>query len=122
MAHALSSRSDLIEHLAHDLPTVSATQLVAGMQKVARAVMNHGAVLITKHDEPAMVLLSVDRYLELEQAAEPDLDTLTRQFDDMYTRMQAPHAAQRMADAFAMSETELGAAAVKAAGGKRTAK
>jgi prevent-host-death family protein len=122
MASALSSRSDLLERLTQGLPTVSATKLVASMQKVTSAVMSRGAVVITRHDEPAMVLMSIDRYLQLEQAAEPNLDALTQQFDDLFARMQGPQAAQRMSDAFAMSPSELGTAAKRAAGGKRAAK
>jgi len=78
-------------------------------------------VVVTRHDEPAMVLMSIDRYLALEQAAEPDLDALTRQFDDAFARMQGDEAAQAMEDAFAMSP-ELGKAAVRAAGGSKSAK
>ncbi|MBO9513659.1 MAG: hypothetical protein J7549_06025 [Variovorax sp.] len=114
------SRPEAIDRFTRGLPAVSATKLVAGMQKVTSAVMTHGAVVVTRHDEPAMVLMSIDRYLALEQAAEPDLDALTQQFDDMFARMQGDAAAQAMEDAFAMSPAELGKAAVRAAGGKAT--
>ncbi len=97
------------------LPSVSATQLVSGMNKVTNTVMAHGAVVVTRHEQPSMVLLSVERYLALQQAAEPDLDQLTRRFDDMYQRMQAPGAAGRMADAFAMAPDQLADAALAAA-------
>jgi PHD/YefM family antitoxin component YafN of YafNO toxin-antitoxin module len=122
MADALTSRSDALERLARDLPSFSATRLVAGMQTVTSAVMAKGAVVITRHDQPSMVLMSVDRYLTLEQAAEPNLDALTRQFDDLFARMQGASALQGMADAFAMTPRALGKAAVKAAQGKSTAK
>lgn len=116
------SRPEAIDRFTRGLPAVSATQLVSGMQKVTSAVMAHGAVVVTRHDEPAMVLMSIDRYLALEQAAEPDLDALTRQFDDVFARMQGDQAAQAMEDAFAMSPAELGKAAVRAAGGSKSAK
>jgi PHD/YefM family antitoxin component YafN of YafNO toxin-antitoxin module len=115
-AAALPSRPEALERLARTLPSVSATKLVAGMQKVSSAVMAHGAVVVTRHDEPTMVLMSIDRYLKLEQAAEPNLDALTRRFDDMFSKMQQPQAAQQMADAFAMTPDELADAAVNAAG------
>jgi hypothetical protein len=115
---AAISRPEAIDRFTRGLPAFSATRLVAGMQKVTSAVMAHGAVVVTRHDEPAMVLMSIDRYLALEQAAEPDLDALTQQFDDMVARMQGDQAAQAMEDAFAMSPAELGKAAVRAAGGK----
>jgi PHD/YefM family antitoxin component YafN of YafNO toxin-antitoxin module len=117
-----TSRPQAIDRFTRGLPAVSATRLVAGMQKVTSAVMAHGAVVVTRHDAPAMVLMSIDRYLELEQAAEPDLGALTQQFDDMFARMQGDAAAQAMEDAFAMTPAELGKASVRAAGGKSAAK
>lgn len=100
-----------------NLPSVSTTELAGAMQKVTGAVVSAGAVLVTKHDQPAMVLVSIDRYLQLTRAAEPDLSALTRRFDDMIARMQGPEAEQRMAEAFAMPPAELGAAAQRAAAG-----
>jgi PHD/YefM family antitoxin component YafN of YafNO toxin-antitoxin module len=117
-----TARMAALERLTQEMTSVSATKLVAGMQKVTHAVMAEGAVVVTRHDEPTMVLMSVDRYLKLKQAAEPDLRILTRQFDDMFSRMQEPGAADAMADAFAMSPAELGEAAVRAAEQEHTRK
>ncbi|SHH06789.1 type II toxin-antitoxin system prevent-host-death family antitoxin [Pollutimonas bauzanensis] len=111
-----SSRPTALERLTRNLSSISATHLVAGMQKVTRAVMTQGAVVITRHEQPTMVLMSVDHYMKLQQAAEPNLDALTRQFDDMFARMQGAQAAQAMAQAFDMTPRELGKAAVHAAG------
>ena len=94
------------------LPKVTASALVTGMQQVTRTVLTQGAVVVTKHDQPAMVLLSVERYRELEQAGAPDLDALTRDFDAMYARMQATGTRERMADAIAASPVAMGKAAV----------
>ena len=103
----------LDEAFADPLPSVSATQLVAGIQKVGRTVAAHGAVLITKHDQPAFVLMSVERYRELQRAAEPDLGALGSEFDALLDRMQGQGDA--MAEAFAMVPEAIGAAAAKAA-------
>jgi hypothetical protein len=62
-----------------------------------------------------MVLVSVDRFLELEAAAPPNLDALTQQFDELFSRMQASEAAPRMSDAFSMTPAQLGKAAVRTA-------
>lgn len=97
------------------LPKVTASALVTGMQQVSHTVLTQGAVVVTKHDQPTMVLLSIERYRELEQASAPDLDALTRDFDAMYARMQAPGARRRMADAFAASPARMGKAALAAA-------
>lgn len=115
MALSLIAQPEAQAVPGQELPAVTATELVSGMQKVARAVMRHGAVLITKHDEPAMVLMSIEHYRALEQAGEPDLTALTERFDAMYADMQARGAARRMSAAFAAGPAELGAAAVAAA-------
>lgn len=115
MAHPAAVRPAEIERLTRDLPSFSATNLASGMQKVTRAVMSQGAVVITRHDQPSMVLMSVERYLAMERASEPNLEDLERRFDDMFARMQGDAAAQAMADAFAMEPAQLGEAAVEAA-------
>lgn len=115
MTRTAASESGTAPHQISGLPRVAATRLVEGMQKVTSTVMAHGAVLVTRHDQPSMVLMSVDRYVQLRQAAEPDLDELTRKFEEMFVRMQEPEAAQRMTEAFGMSPTQLGEAAIRAA-------
>ncbi|WP_457425312.1 type II toxin-antitoxin system prevent-host-death family antitoxin [Roseateles sp. P5_E7] len=109
----------LEQALADQLPSVSATQLVAGIQQVGRQVATHGAVLITKHDQPAFVLMSVERYREMQRAAEPDLGALGGEFDAMFARMQGQREA--LTQAFAMTPEAIGAAAVKAAKPRRKA-
>ena len=104
-----------IERLARDLPSFSATKLASGMQAVASTVMARGAVVITRHEKPTMVLMSVERYLQMAQASEPDLEALTHRFDDMFARMQGEAAARAMDDAFAMDSSALGEAAIAAA-------
>ena len=120
MAAVITSRTEALERLSRDLPRVSATHLVAGMPRVTSTVLAEGAVLITRHDQPTMVLLSVDRYLKLEKAAEPNLDALTSRFEDMYARMQGQAQAKAMADAFAMGPEALGDAALRAVVGEAT--
>lgn len=73
----------------------SSTELATAVGAVTREVMQRGAVVITKHDEPVMVLMSVERYVALERAGAPDLDLLTGRFDELYARMQAPGVAEK---------------------------
>lgn len=107
-----TARPGGIERLARDLPSFSATKLASGVQAVTHTVMARGAVVITRHDRPSMVLMSVEHYLRMEQASQPSLKVLTYRFDDMFARMQGEAAAQAMAAAFAMTPSELGVAAV----------
>jgi PHD/YefM family antitoxin component YafN of YafNO toxin-antitoxin module len=111
-AHIASMRPAEVERLTRDLPSFSATKLASGLQTVSSTVMARVAVVITRHEKPSMVLMSVERYLEMERAAEPNLEALTHHFDDMFARMQGEAPARAMADAFAMDPAQLGEAAV----------
>lgn len=86
--------ADLVRAVS-GLPEFSSTSLATGIGAITREVMKRGAAVITKHDEPVMVLVSIERYAELERAAAPDLDALTDRFDALYARMQAPGVAER---------------------------
>ncbi len=81
------------------LSPFSATALATGVSAITREVLQRGAVVITKHAEPVMVLMSIERYAQLEKAGAPDLDALTLEFDDRYGRMQAPEVAAKTLDA-----------------------
>jgi prevent-host-death family protein len=74
-----------------------------------------GAVVITKHEAPKAVLLSVENFNALSQARETRLDTLSGEFDALLARMQTPKARAGMRRAFSASAEKLGKAAVVAA-------
>src|SRR5690349_8406958 len=76
----------------------------------------HGTtVLITKHDAPRAVLISIDHFQTLQEAPQAKLNTLTEQFDTLLERMQSPKARRGMAAAFRANNKQLGKAAVAAA-------
>ena len=72
-------------------------------------------VLITKHDSPRAVLISIDHFQSLQEAPQAKLNTLTEQFDTLLERMQSPKARRGMAAAFHADTKQLGKAAVAAA-------
>ena len=72
-------------------------------------------VLITKHDSPRAVLISIDHFQSLQEALQAKLNTLTEQFDTLLERMQSPKARRGMAAAFRADNKQLGKAAVAAA-------
>ena len=72
-------------------------------------------VLITKHDSPRAVLISIEHFQTLQEAPEAKLITLTEQFDTLLERMQSPKARHGMAAAFGADTRRLGKAAVAAA-------
>ena len=78
-------------------------------------VLRGGAVVITKHDAPKAILLSVDEFNALTRTTETRLDSLSADFDAMLARMQTPRARSGMQAAFGASPKALGRAAVTAA-------
>lgn len=72
-------------------------------------------VLITKHDSPRAVLISIDHFQTLQEAPQAKLNALTEQFDTLLERMQSPKARRAMAAAFRANNKHLGKAAVAAA-------
>ena len=76
----------------------------------------HGAtVVITKHDAPRAVLISMDQFKALQDAPQIKLDTLSEQFDALLDRMQTRQARRGMSVGFNASPKQLGKAAVASA-------
>jgi antitoxin Phd len=82
---------------------------------VLETALREGAVIITKHDEPKAILLSLEDYNALLQAKSGTLDVLTDEFDALLERMQGPKARAAMKSAFDASPKHLGRAAVAVA-------
>lgn len=78
-------------------------------------------VLITKHDSPRAVLISIEHFQTLQEAPQAKLNTLTEQFDTLLERMQSPKARRGMAAAFGANNKQLGKVAVVAARKRGTA-
>ena len=73
----------------------SATDAKKQFGRVLDMVLRGGAVVITKHDQPKAILLSVDDFNALAKATESTLDTLSADFDAMFAHMQTPRARAR---------------------------
>src|SRR5512146_3153263 len=78
-----------------------------------RAVQG-ATVVITKHNAPRAVLISVEKFNALRQAPQLKLDALSAEFDDLLARMQRPTARSSMERAFNANPEQLGKAAVRA--------
>jgi prevent-host-death family protein len=98
-----------------DPSSVTATDAKKEFARVLEMVIQGGVVVITKHDAPKAVLLSVDEFNALAHAPSLKLDALSGQFDALLARMQTPKARAGMKAAFAASPKQLGRAAVAAA-------
>jgi len=103
--------NDMVSKLRYSV--VAASEAKNQFGQVLESALRDGGVVITKHDMPKAILLSIE---ELEAiAARGRLDTLTREFDAKYVAMQQPGFAKSLESAFAAAPKKLGAAAVKAA-------
>lgn len=72
-------------------------------------------VIITRHNVPKAVLISVERYRELATAESTILDTLTDEFDAMLARMQTPTVRSGTERGFRAKPSAMGKAAQRAA-------
>ena len=97
-----------------DVKHVPASEAKNQFGQVLETALQSGAVVITKHDTPKAILMSIDEF-EAMTAARDRLDTLAQRYDDTYARMQRPEAKRAMAAAFDATPRQLGAAAVAAA-------
>ena len=95
--------------------SVTATDAKKQFGRVLEMVLRGGAVVITKHDAPKAILLSMDEFNALTRTTETKLDSLSADFDAMLARMQTPRARSGMRAAFGASPKALGRAAVTAA-------
>lgn len=113
--HRVASTTSVIEDVRGASPRFTATQAKNEFGRVLEMALHGGGVIITKHDAPKAILISVDEFAKLTHAAERSLDTLSGEFDALFARMQGPQSRAAMNAAFAASPEELGAAAVTAA-------
>jgi prevent-host-death family protein len=111
----VASRTSTIEEVRGASPRFTATQAKNEFGRVLEMALHGGGVIITRHDVPKAILISVDEFDKLTHAAERSLDTLSGEFDALFAGMQSPKSRAAMKAAFAASPGELGAAAVTAA-------
>ena len=95
--------------------TVTATDVKNEFGRVLEKVIQGGIVVITKHDQPKAVLISVREFNALTNANRIKLDTLSGEFDALLARMQTPAARAGMKAAFDASPKQMGKAAVRVA-------
>jgi antitoxin Phd len=92
--------------------TVTATEAKNGFGPLLEQAIQGRSVVITKHDRPKAVLLSVAEYEALVSRREPTLASLTKEFDSLLVRMQWASSRRGLEAAFEASPAELGRLAV----------
>jgi len=94
---------------------VTATEAKNSFGLLLEKAIQGDVVVITKHDAPKAVLISVDQYATLSGAGQARINSLSAEFDSLLLRMQYPGARRSMQKAFQSSPKQLGRAAVAAA-------
>jgi antitoxin Phd len=93
----------------------TATEAKNEFGRVLDQALQGATVIITKHDAPRAVLISIDRFNALRQAPQLKLNMLSAEFDALLARMQTTTARAGMERAFKASAEQLGKTAVNAA-------
>jgi antitoxin Phd len=94
---------------------ISATEAKNEFGRILERVIQGAKVVITKHDSPKAVLISMDEFNALSNAHTAELETLSEEFDGLLARMQTTAARAGMNAAFHATPKQLGKAAVAAA-------
>ncbi|MGQ0622079.1 MAG: type II toxin-antitoxin system Phd/YefM family antitoxin [Panacagrimonas sp.] len=99
-------------HPVREVPATEAKNRFGGVLAEVEA----GEVLaIVRHDKPTAVILPVEEYRRMANAASRKLNLLTEEFDALLAGMQTPKAGIAMSAAFHATPVEMGKAAVAAA-------
>jgi len=95
------------------LTTMRASDAKNQFGQALDSALSGRAVLITKHDTPKAILISIQ---EFEAMTKPQrvLDELDAEFDAMYEHMQTPESKAGVDKLLAATSEELGEAALKA--------
>ena len=99
--------------------TVTATEAKNQFGPLLESAMQGRAVIITRHDTPKAVLLSMEEFESLVRANRPNLESLSAEFDTLLVEMQSPASVRAVQALFETSPEELGRLAVKHAKRRR---
>lgn len=100
------------KHRATTTLTVTATEAKTRFGPLLETAIRGGSVVITKHDTPKAVLLSMAEFEALGGSRPPDLNALSDEFDRLLARLQTPRAGKALKSAFDATPKELGRLAV----------
>jgi prevent-host-death family protein len=100
------------KHAATTALTVTATEAKTRFGPLLETVIRGGSVVITKHDAPKAVLLSIAEFEALGGSWQPDLNALSAEFDSLAARLQTPGRRKALKSAFEATPRELGRLAV----------
>ncbi len=93
--------------------TVTATEAKNRFGPLLEKAIQGRSVVITRHDTPKAVLLSIAEFESLVRSKQQSLGTMTDEFDSLLARMQTASSRNALKSAFGAAPAELGRLAVK---------
>jgi antitoxin Phd len=90
------------------MTTVTATEAKTRFGPLLETAIRGGSVVITKHDAPKAILLSIAEFEALGGSPPPDLSALSAEFDSLAARLQTPGKRKALKSAFEATPGELG--------------
>jgi prevent-host-death family protein len=98
-----------------DTISVTATEAQNEFGRILDTVAQDRVVIVTRHNAPKAVIMSLSRYDALAGSDTTMLDTLSAEFDAWLAKMQTPEVRAATRRAFESSPEELRQAAMEAA-------
>ena len=92
--------------------TVTATEAKTRFGPLLEKAIQGRSVVITRHDTPKAVLVSIVVFESLVRSKQPSLDSLTNEFDSLLAGMQTASSRKALKSAFGAAPPELGRLAV----------
>jgi antitoxin Phd len=112
--HLLSTLRALVQP-ATPPRTVPATDAKNEFGSILESAVQTGPVVITKHEAPKAILVSVERLIALLAKHEPNLQALSSEFDGLVARMRTQNSRIAARSLFTAAAEELGEAALTGA-------
>jgi prevent-host-death family protein len=100
------------KHSAGTPVTVTATEAKTRFGPLLETAIRGETVVITKHDVPKAVLLSIGEFESLGGSRPPDLKVLSEEFDGVLARLQRADRRKALRSAFDATPKQLGRLAV----------
>ena len=99
----------------------AASEVKSHWREIVAEAIAHGEVLVTNHQRPEVVVLSVDRHAKLQKdaAGNDPLATLRAEFDKELAVLRDSRASSRLRKVFASTPAQLANAANAAASRRR---
>lgn len=111
MSSTQNTRLQLAPGVIGDVELISVTDLKKRLSSVLGRVVHHQPVVISRHDQPTAVLISLKDYTQLVEQIPDPIEALRQQFSHLLQRASAPGADAASDQVYTGTPGDLAAAA-----------